>query len=118
MGYRSDVAFAIKFPTAEQRDAFTAVIKLAADPTELGCLAEYTNYDEQTYTGYFDNVKWYPDYDDVKVHHILMERAVEDHEASYRFIRIGEEYDDLEEQHRGEDIPWDVVELHRSVRIV
>jgi hypothetical protein len=118
MGYRSEVAFAIKFPTAEQRDAFTAVIKLAAEPTELVCLAEYTNYDEQTYTGYFDNVKWYPDYDDVKAHHMLMERAVEDHDASYRFIRIGEEYDDLEEQHRGEDVPWDVIELHRSVRIV
>jgi hypothetical protein len=118
MGYRSEVAFAIKFPTAEQRDAFTAVIKLAAEPIELGCLAEYTNYDEQTYTGYFDNVKWYPDYDEVKAHHNLMERAVEDHEASYRFVRIGEENDDIEDQHRGEDVPWDVIELHRSVRIV
>jgi hypothetical protein len=118
MGYRSDVAFAIKFPTPKQRDAFTAVIKLASEPTELGCLAEYTNYDEQTYTCFFTDVKWYPDYDDVKVHHILMERAVEDHDASYYFVRIGEETDDIETQHNGEDVPWDVIELHRSVRIV
>jgi hypothetical protein len=118
MGYRSEVAFAIKFPTPKQRDAFTAVIKLAAEPIELGCLAEYTNYDEETYTCHFTDVKWYPDYDDVKAHHALMERAVEDHDASYRFVRIGEEADDVEEQHLGEDVPWDVIELHRSVRIV
>ena len=117
MGYRSEVAFAIQFPTPEQRNAFTAAIKLGTDPIELGCLAEYTNYDEQTYTGLFTDVKWYPDYADVKAHHTLMERAVEDHGASYRFVRVGEEYNDVEEQYGGDDIPWDVVCLHRSVSI-
>jgi hypothetical protein len=47
-----------------------------------------------------------------------MERAVEDHDASYYFVRIGEETDDIETQHNGENVPWDVIELHRSVRIV
>jgi hypothetical protein len=117
MGYRSEVAFAIQFPTPEQRTAFTTAIKLSANTLELGCLDEYTNYDDRTYTSLFTDVKWYPDYADVKAHHTLMERAVEDHGASYRFVRVGEEYNDVEEQYGGDDIPWDVVCLHRSVSI-
>ena len=117
MGYRSDVAIAIQFPTPEQRNAFTAVIKLGTDPTELLCLDEYTNYDDRTYTALFTDVKWYPNYEDVKAHHTLMERAVEDHGASYYFVRVGEETDDIETQYNGEDVPWDVVRLHRSVSI-
>jgi hypothetical protein len=118
MGYRSEVAFAIQFPTPEQRNAFTAAIKLAADPAEVACLVEYTNYDDRTYTAQFTDVKWYPDYADVKAHHTMMERAVEDHGASYYFVRVGEETEDIETQYNGEDVPWDVIELHRSVRIV
>jgi hypothetical protein len=117
MGYRSEVAFAIQFPTPEQRTAFTVAIKLAADPAEVACLDEYTNYDDRTYTAQFTDVKWYPDYADVKAHHTLMERAVEDHGASYYFVRIGEEINDIEEQHCGDDVPWDVVCLHRSVSV-
>jgi hypothetical protein len=85
---------------------------------ELECLGEYTEYDDRTYTCFFTDVKWYDSYDDVIAHHKLMERAVEAHEGSYVFRRIGEEDDDIETEHAGVEVPWEVVHMSRSLQIV
>ena len=118
MGYRSDVAFAIRFPTAEQRNAFAVAVRMNGNALELQCFDEYTEYDDRTYAGFFPDTKWYDGYADVKAHHELMERAVDAHEGSYVFRRIGEEDDDIETQHAGVEVPWEVVHLSRGLQIV
>ena len=118
MGYRSDVAFAIRFPNAEQRNAFAVAIRMNGNALELECFAEYREYNDRTYTCFFSDVKWYDGYADVKAHHELMERAVDAHEGSYVFRRIGEEDDDIETQGNGEDAPWELVHLSRSLEIM
>ncbi|MEN9297552.1 MAG: hypothetical protein RJA42_1822, partial [Bacteroidota bacterium] len=48
-----------------------------------------------------DYLKWYDDFPDVKAHHYIMEHAIElygGEDVGWRFIRIGEESDDIEEE--------------------
>jgi hypothetical protein len=58
-------------------------------------LYRYTQIEVLDLSG--DSWKWYPDYDDVKAWHALLQEAEEDGLA-YEFLRIGEEAEDIEEQ--------------------
>ena len=50
-----------------------------------------------------NGVKWYDDYSDVKAWHRFMD-ASEAHDLSYEFIRIGEDYDDIQKEEGGDAI--------------
>ena len=50
-----------------------------------------------------NDVKWYEDYSDVKAWHRFMD-ASEAHDLSYEFIRIGEDYDDIQKEEGGDVI--------------
>jgi len=65
-----------------------------------------------------DCLKWYDDYKDVKAHHYIMEHAYELYgdEVGWRFIRIGEETDDIDERHDGDvNDMWDYIYVNRSI---
>ena len=117
MGYRSDVAYAISFPDADTKQAFVAAVKLGADPHQLTALSELSDRDDTTFTALFCDVKWYDTYDEVKSHHDLMDMAVEGFKGAYYFARIGEEYDDIETMHAGENPPYEYVVVRRSLSI-
>jgi hypothetical protein len=46
-----------------------------------------------------------------------MEMAAEGFKGAYYFARIGEEYDDIEIMHAGENPPYEYVVIHRSLSI-
>ena len=117
MGYRSEVAYAIEFPDAGKKQAFVAAVKLGSDQQQVEALSELSERGDKAFTGHFCDVKWYEGYADVQSHHQLMDMAVEGFDGSYYFARIGEEYDDIEIQSRGDNPPYEYIEVHRSLSI-
>ena len=96
MGYRSDVAYVIKFNDIETRDNFVTLMLAKNDKHVTQALdeCEYGYTDDPIITFETESVKWYPDFDDVKAHHALMHDAVEIYKEKggrFRFVSVGEE---------------------------
>ena len=116
MGYRSDVAYVIRFETAEQRDTFVELVKHRNDDWTQAILECETEYVQPIITFETSNVKWYDDYKDVRAHNALMEWAVELYpEAGWRIIQLGE--DGQEECNQGGDADdlWDYLYTSHSL---
>ena len=108
MGYRSDVAYVIRFATEEQRDTFVQLVKHRNDDWTQAILECETEYVQPIITFETSDVKWYDDYEDVRAHHALLDWAVELYpEAGYRIIQLGE--DGQEECNQGGECDdlWD-----------
>jgi len=124
MGYRSEVAYKIKFGNKEDFWGFIAEAKL--DPETALCFHEdeedYFKVDEDKYEirFYCDSVKWYESYPEVMAHQALWDKANEREdegiEVEGAFCRIGEETEDMVEEYFGTD-PYDMVRISRSVEI-
>lgn len=138
MGYRSTVAYSIRFEyqsydkPEEGTDmekckatffTFLAEAKAGAE-TGGAFLDEDLKVDEEKLAIYFfaDNVKWYESYEDVKCHEALMELSKEwadDGDCSNPYIggafsRIGEELEDMVEEVWGQgDYDW--IRIDRSM---
>ena len=92
MGYRSDVAYVIRFATEEQRDTFVELVKHRNDDWTQAILECETEYVQPIITFETSDVKWYSDYEDVRAHNALMEWAVELYpESGWRIIQLGED---------------------------
>lgn len=119
MGYCSDVAYVIKFDAIEKRDNFVTLMKMKNEPAITEALEE-TKYDYKTdpiITFEAQNQKWYESYPDVQAHHQLMDGAANLFDGEYRFVRVGENYDDVEiqEQQEVHDL-WYYVDPVRSIQ--
>ena len=123
MGYRSDVAYMIQFQNNEDYWGFIAEAK--CDPDTSACFTdEGFKQDDTKWCVMFgaDQVKWYPDYDDVKCHRALWQKALDREESSHGvcdgyYARIGEEVDDIEEKSFGDDPPFDYININRELQI-
>ena len=112
MGYRSEVAYAIRFGSKADMDTFIGVQLVKKDPHITEALkeleivdggADFTT-DEPILFFHADDVKWYPDYPDVGAHTRLYHEAVDMFDdACYLFLRCGEQSDDIEEDEGGKD---------------
>ena len=122
MGYRSDVAYMITFHKPEDYWGFVAEAK--CDPETQLCFTDegFKQNDEKLAIMFSaDSVKWYPDYEDVKCHRALWEKALDRDDMVKEtcdgyFARIGEETDDIEEKQFGIEPPYDYINIHRSIR--
>ena len=116
MGYRSDVAYVIRFATEEQRDTFVQLVKHRNDDWTQAILECETEYEQPIITFEVHDVKWYSDYKDVRAHNALMEWAVELYpDAGWRIIQLGE--DGQEECNQGGDADdlWDYLYTSHSL---
>ena len=134
MGYRSTVAYTIRFivdgnedDEAKTRGAFytfLAEAKVNDDTARAIADSEYLTIDEKelTFNFFADDVKWYESYDDVKCHEALLELSKEwadDGDCSNPYIggafaRIGEEMEDVVEECWGQgDYDW--IAIHRTM---
>lgn len=115
MGYRSDVAYSIRFTDKKTLNEFIALVMLKGG-AETDALKEcaINGSDKHGYSidFYLDSVKWYDDYPEVQAHNWLMDYAIErfPEDAAYRFLRIGEESDDVQDSWAGDSelINWDM----------
>jgi len=103
MGYRSDVTI-VMYPKFGHRDKFAA-LKLYVDenlPDQFEVVGE--GYDRYLHC-HIDGVKWYDSYEEVDAYNkafsewekIFADDADDDDPLfHYEFIRVGEEYDDVQ----------------------
>ena len=98
MGYRSDVAVGIQFPTRDDMVGFFAMLRLHRNKCvadALGEFCEVVSDDHHVVMFTTDGVKWYESYPDVEAMHFVIDQAKE-REFATVFMRIGENYDDAE----------------------
>ena len=92
MGYRSHVAYVIRFDNTDQRDEFVQLVKHRNDDMSEAINDCETRYEEPIITFEADDVKWYESFDDVRAHHAILDWAVELYkEAGYRIVQVGED---------------------------
>jgi hypothetical protein len=117
MGYRSDVAYVIRFATTEQRDAYMELVKHRNDEHMVDALEDCeSRYEEPIITYETTAIKWYVS-DYVKGHSALMTWAVEIYEdAGWRCVQLGE--DGQEEITEGGDDPYDLDEYVRTQHVL
>jgi hypothetical protein len=130
MGYRSDVAYTIRFvsddDTKNRQSFYTFLAEAKSKAAIAGCFNAHWNeveVDEVRLRINFtaDNVKWYEDYADVQCHEALINLANEwvndelnNSEIAYRFVRVGEEVEDVESR-TGGTAEWDWVNVVRVI---
>jgi len=127
MGYRSNVALGIAFVNRAAAREF--VLKMqACQPEDMRqALAEYSvvcdsNAQEPVmFLAHFENVKWYPSYPDVIAHDGLRSLA-EEAGATTRFVRVGEDLGDDEDEinysvdNMGlQEVLQDAIQMRRTV---
>lgn len=112
MGYRSEVAWVLRFDNEEKLDAYINLLRYKNDEHINQALREIQraeNGNEHLLFFHDDGLKWYDDFEDVKAHHFIMEHAVELYgedesvQVGWRFIRVGEESDDIQEESGGDN---------------
>jgi hypothetical protein len=123
MGYRSDVAYMIQFHDKGEYWGFIAEAK--CDPETAICFAdEGFKQNDALLAIQFgaDQVKWYPDYEDVMCHSALWDKAKYRDDSNKGvcdgyFARIGEEADDVEERQFGQEPPYDYINIVKELQI-
>lgn len=136
MGYYSDVCMAIRAPK-EWLLAELATLRLTGDEARKQALDELTLIEDNRNKDFailflHDNCKWYAIYSDVAALEAIWGHFVEALELGEgpdstgpedprrnidaAFVRIGEEYNDVETHYHGSD-PYDLASPSRSIEI-
>ena len=109
MGYRSTVAFIISFKDKETLDNYLAPRLLDENLKNSRENFSRIALDDASAMYYAEDVKWYDNYEDVIALTKLYEDTIEAGGA-YRFIRVGEDDKDIEEEYAESDTTepfWD-----------
>lgn len=129
MGYRSEVAYVLRFKDKEMRDLFVSMQRAKADPHINTALDEMVEVEDNMLGYHASHVKWYDSYEDVQAHEKLMrdtidifanEETIPDYnqQAGYKFIRLGEEVEDnVDEEEGNSEELYDYVDWYRAVNI-
>lgn len=127
MGYRSQVAYTIRFvsddDTVNRHSFFTFIAEAKSKPE---CAQAFGRDDalvvdegKFTINFYADDVKWYDGYPDVDCHNNLISLASEwvdggNTALGYSFVRIGEDASDITERNGGQ-FDWDWINVSRQI---
>ncbi len=129
MGYRSDVAYTIRFvddhDANNEQSFYTFLMEAKANPRCAIALAEVDiDYKRKRFSFTADSVKWYESYPDVDSHNALFEQAKEWVQQYLEgklhctigaiFTRVGEDSNDIEESAWG-DYDWDWISVSRQI---
>lgn len=119
MGYRSDVA--ALFYATDKKDF--PVIKLWLEENfPMDTFKEYVRWFDRGMVFHETDVKWYDDYEEVKAFDAARKKFIDmfckdGHEGvqgAYEFMRVGESYDDVEDDYCGD---YDgLLELSRAIQ--
>lgn len=99
MGYRSDVAVGIQFPTRDDLIGFCTFMRMNSNKHVMELLEEFSEVigrdDDHVIMYTVDSVKWYDSYPEVQAMEFVLKMAQERDYATV-FMRVGENYDDIE----------------------
>lgn len=124
MGYRSDVAAA--FYVANTKDLPALKLWLSENFPMEQFDTDITWFDRGMLM-HCESVKWYDDFDEVRAFNAAVEAYTElctnlppanpdEPSYSFEFVRIGENYEDIETREEGHGCEW-FLEVNRSIRI-
>lgn len=122
MGYRSDVLIAYQFKDKAHLVGFLTVCRLLGDRHIADALKEYSFTmcgDFPVMYGFYEGVKWYDHFEEVKAHHSLLDSAAQ-HGVPTLFIRIGEDTDDAQYEEHGTENDYvlgDYFNIHRYISV-
>jgi len=123
MGYRSEVAYVIRFANKEMRDLFVNLQRAKADPHINEALSELVEVEDCLLGYHADWVKWYDGYEGVKAHETLMSDSIDmfnqdEDIVGWRFVRLGEESDDnVQEEAGNSDELYEYVDWTRTMSL-
>ena len=123
MGYRSEVAYVIRFANKEMRELFVSMQRAKADKHINEALNELVEVEDCLLGYHADHVKWYDGYDGVKAHETLMQDSIDmfnqdEDIVGWRFVRLGEESDDnVQEEDGNSDELYEYVDWHKSMSL-
>jgi hypothetical protein len=123
MGYRSEVAYVIRFANKEMRDLFVSLQRAKADPHINEALNELVEVENCLLGYHADHVKWYEGYEGVKAHETLLSDSIDmfnqdEDIVGWRFVRLGEESDDnVQEENGNSDDLYEYVDWYRGMNL-
>jgi hypothetical protein len=123
MGYRSEVAYVIRFKDKAMRELFVNLQRAKADPHINEALNELSEIEDCLLGYHADHVKWYEGYEGVKAHETLLSDSIdmfnEDEDiVGWRFVRLGEESDDnVQEENGNSDDLYEYVDWYRGMNL-
>ena len=116
MGYRSDVAYVIKFDDIETRDNFVTLMLAKNEPPITQALSECEHgyKDDPIITFDTVDVKWYDSDPEVEAV-IEFKDGVRDLGYEVEYVRIGEDYTDIDAQYS--DRAEQYLSVHRAIHV-
>ena len=123
MGYRSEVAYVIRFKDKAMRELFVSLQRAKADPHINEALNELLEIEDCLLGYHADHVKWYEGYEGVAAHEKLMEDSIDmfnqdEDIVGWRFVRLGEETDDnIQEEAGDSDELYEYVDWYRGMNL-
>jgi hypothetical protein len=123
MGYRSEVAYVIRFANKEMRELFVSLQRAKADPHINEALNELSEVEDCLLGYHADHVKWYEGYKGVEAHETLMSDSIDmfnqdEDIVGWRFVRLGEETDDnIQEEAGNSDELYEYVDWYRGMNL-
>lgn len=123
MGYRSQVAYRIRFDDSQTLGLFINHVIGSEDTHMIDALMECeVCFVENMVNFHAYDVKWYESYEDVQGHTRLYELCNKEEtqfyeKCGYSFIRVGEEQGDIQDESGGEDPPYDDFYTSTSIEV-
>jgi hypothetical protein len=123
MGYRSEVAYVIRFKDKAMRELFVSMQRAKADPHINEALNETVEIEDCLLGYHADHVKWYEEYEGVKAHETLMSDSIDlfnkdEDITGWRFVRLGEEAEDnIQEEDGNSDDLYEYVDWYRGMNL-
>ena len=122
MGYRSDVGAVIRVdkdcPDPDRVfTEFIGKVKLIGDVFFNGWNPDDYGWGDRRFVFFVSDVKWYEGYEEVQAFEAIWNLASETEGLSGYFVRIGEEYEDIEVNSFGIEPPGDEVCPVRSIHL-
>ena len=129
MGYRSDVYIGVAFENEADLKELLAVYAIDPRVQKLNLLKEWDVMEDNILLCVIEGTKWYAGYEDVQgIEHMLNLAdkfdAERDMPIAYRFVRLGEDEDDIEtrEEHNGDEGQlieklWAGMQLSRKMEV-
>lgn len=129
MGYRSDVYIGVAFENEADLKEVLAVYAIDPRVQKLNLLKEWDVMEDNILLCVIEGTKWYAGYEDVQgIEHMLNLAdkfdAERDMPIAYRFVRLGEDEDDIEtrEEHNGDEGQlieklWAGMQLSRKMEV-
>lgn len=123
MGYRSEVAYVIRFKDKAMRELFVSLQRAKADPHINEALNELVEIEDCLLGYHADHVKWYEGYEGVQAHKTLMSDSIDmfnqdEDIVGWRFVELGEESDDnIQAEAGASDELYEYVDWYRGMNL-